>query len=655
MSNFSGRPVSRYFVLTVIFLLLGAALRITSLGYLTKTLDFDEAYYAMDADSLFDEPRFVPFFDGNNGRESLWMYTLLPALSVMDGQPLALRLTSALVGILTLAALYRLARELFDVRTAAWSTGVLAVLYWHVHISHIGFRVITYPLVGTLALALLLRAYRKNRLRDWLAAGAFVGLMLYTYLAARVWFGFAGIVMAIMFVRGQNRRWGVLLAGGIAGLVSIPLLQYLVMHPVAADTRLEDVLVLSADTILQNIHLWINAFAYQGSTYYFHNEDGRPILDIPLLILFVTGISWLVIGSQRRNRVVEARLKPACAENTRLWSSGDFAWRLLFLLVLAGLSVVPSLLSAEAPHYLRAIGLIIPIALVGGVGAAWLEKRLRTMNLQYLALAIPVALIVVAGARTYSDFWSWSHDFQFPDYRQDEQNITWALVDYLKHPNADAIPDYYAHWDRAPYLGFMIHQFGLTRLDIYEFPDCTISPVMPFTYVGRQVQEPDLTARAGDVTLLKTIYGIGTGYDYAIYRVTPPMDKPVGAIGGVMGVSLASTLPDVASPGSTLTLQMHLHALAAMNRPYTMFVHVYPVDALELKAQVDAPICPDYPPARWYPGYEARVTRTFQLPDDIAPGTYRVVIGIYDSETGERLPVDGEPGGFLALHTLKVE
>src|SRR5690349_17160771 len=126
LRNLPGKkmPVSRYFVLTVLFLLLGAALRLSSLGYLTQVIDFDEAYYGMDATTLLDDFRFEPFFDGNNGRESLWMYTLLPAISVMDGQPLALRLTAVMVGILTLAALYQLARELFDARTAAWSTGV---------------------------------------------------------------------------------------------------------------------------------------------------------------------------------------------------------------------------------------------------------------------------------------------------------------------------------------------------------------------------------------------------------------------------------------------------------------------------------------------------------------------------------------------------
>src|SRR5688572_19811526 len=156
----------------VCILLAGSALRFQGVHTLTASRQYEEAYYAMDAATLLQQPRFVPFFPENYGRESAWMYVLAPFMAVFGYEAFGLRLAAALTGILTLAAVYRLGAEVFRSRWAAlWTMAGLAVLYWHVHFSHLAWRALLFPCVGALAFALLWRARRTNRPVHWFAAG----------------------------------------------------------------------------------------------------------------------------------------------------------------------------------------------------------------------------------------------------------------------------------------------------------------------------------------------------------------------------------------------------------------------------------------------------------------------------------------------------
>ena len=199
----------RHWILLFIFLLLGVALRWHGLAEMQTILHGDEAYYGLDAISLIENPRLQVYFPANTGREGLWMNLLAPMIGLFGATPLTLRLTSALVGILTLAGVYWLGRETLD-EGAIWVTGALAVVYWHVQLSHIGFRVITLPLFGSLAFASLLRSHRLNK--DWWLTGLLLGLTLYSYIVARVYVGYAVLWMLWWLWREKDQRRGIIIA-----------------------------------------------------------------------------------------------------------------------------------------------------------------------------------------------------------------------------------------------------------------------------------------------------------------------------------------------------------------------------------------------------------------------------------------------------------
>ena len=75
---------------------------------------------------------------------------------------------------------------------------------------------------------------------------------------------------------------------------------------------------------------------------------------------------------------------------------------------------------------------------------------------------------------------------------------------------------------------------------------------------------------------------------------------------------------------------------------YQVFVHVID-SAGRTVAQVDvAPGGGDAPPtSAWEPGQQIAVPLPLALPDELPAGAYQVTLGMYDLQTGQRLPFTG--------------
>lgn len=113
-------------------------------------------------------------------------------------------------------------------------------------------------------------------------------------------------------------------------------------------------------------------------------------------------------------------------------------------------------------------------------------------------------------------------------------------------------------------------------------------------------------------------------------------------------------------PGDDLRLELYWQADARPEEDYSIFVHV--LDASwELATQRDnMPRDDTFPTTRWSVGPLIDDTHLIPLPADMPAGEYRVVIGMYVWQTGERLPVhrpNGEkiPNGAIVLEqTIQV-
>src|SRR5690606_27829994 len=115
-----------------------------------------------------------------------------------------LRIFSAVFGTLTVPALYLLARELFDRRTALLAALLLATFPPHIHFSRLGLNNIADPLFGVLALAFLVRGLKRGGLRDYALSGVMLGLTQYFYEGGKLLYPLlfgAWLLLALCFWR----------------------------------------------------------------------------------------------------------------------------------------------------------------------------------------------------------------------------------------------------------------------------------------------------------------------------------------------------------------------------------------------------------------------------------------------------------------------
>jgi len=174
------RPRSTW-ILAVLILGLAAWLRFARLDEVPSCLEYDEAANVILAGEISRGQSFPVFIRPYTGKEVLYFYLAAGVMRLAGVTPFALRLTSAYLGILSVALTWFCAREIarwsgLSPSQQRWwavlSAGMVAVSYWQVHLSRFGYRAIVLPPVLALALGALLRGLRLRLLQKALTAGS---------------------------------------------------------------------------------------------------------------------------------------------------------------------------------------------------------------------------------------------------------------------------------------------------------------------------------------------------------------------------------------------------------------------------------------------------------------------------------------------------
>jgi hypothetical protein len=140
---------------------------------------------------------------------------------------------------------------------------------------------------------------------------------------------------------------------------------------------------------------------------------------------------------------------------------------------------------------------------------------------------------------------------------------------------------------------------------------------------------------------------------------TPANMNLVGAAFGpaieLLGYRLEPTPP---AAGQSQQLTLYWRANATPGGYYVAFVHVVDGDG-ELVAQEDRiPVEGLRPTTGWRPGEVLTDVYRLALPANLATGQYRLLVGLYDADSGERLPVSlagvAQPDSALPLTTVVV-
>jgi hypothetical protein len=149
-----------------------------------------------------------------------------------------------------------------------------------------------------------------------------------------------------------------------------------------------------------------------------------------------------------------------------------------------------------------------------------------------------------------------------------------------------------------------------------------------------------------------------------LYGTSPPplAEEPSKEEGVLLGYSVELTGADLAiqrlEPGDVVPLTLFWQARQPVQQDAKVFVHL--LDAAgQLVAQHDSePVNGLRPTSTWRPGESIVDRHGVLLPDDLPPGDYHLVAGLYDPVTGNRLLVtagtSAPPGDSWPVGTVQV-
>lgn len=361
--------VSRKWLLLGLSVAVGALLRLQQLEAIPADIGWDLPYNFTDALSIL-RGEYRVFFPANLGREGMFFYMIALVARFAPLSHFSIKLTSALVGILTIPALYLAARRLFPESVALSVAFLLALNRWHIVLSRAGFRVILLPLFAVLLLYALVRALQTYRVFDFGLAGLMLGLGLHTYFPFL--FAFAALVAAflLLILSGRRLPWRsllplLLLMLAVALVVYAPLGRYALENwkDYAARASLQARLLkgdqyrtgLNLSSLMDNMRTTLLMFNVYG--------DGNTRFNVPAFrhfgfvssVLLVLGLFYAV----------------------RRWRHGSNAILLAFWFVFllpSGLMALPR----ELPNIFRASGAIGPALILAALPLAVVSECLRS-------------------------------------------------------------------------------------------------------------------------------------------------------------------------------------------------------------------------------------------------------------------------------------
>ncbi|RLC34235.1 MAG: hypothetical protein DRH33_09550, partial [Candidatus Nealsonbacteria bacterium] len=188
-SKFKAQKYHIFFLLAI----LGIAIffRFWELGDIPPGVYPDEAIHGNQAISNSGKI----FYPENNGREGLFINLIALSFSLFGISIWSLKFISAFVGVLTVAGLYLLTKELLKtVNCKPQTTNCIALLsafflassFWHTNFSRIAFRAILVPFFLTFLFYFLFRGFRTQKIWNFVVSGVFFGLGFHSYIAYRL-------------------------------------------------------------------------------------------------------------------------------------------------------------------------------------------------------------------------------------------------------------------------------------------------------------------------------------------------------------------------------------------------------------------------------------------------------------------------------------
>ncbi len=609
-------------------------LRFYRLDHYPPGLYRDEAINGLDALRVLRGEHAI-FFPANNGREPLYIYLAALAIALFGQTAFALRFVAALVGTLTIFPVYLLGKSWFSWRVGVLAAWIWAITLWPVHLSRIGLRVILLAPLLTMTLWLGTKAFREGRRSLWFLGGLLYGLTFYSYLAIR----FTPVLLIILFfyvlLRDHERR----LRSGVAWfalgafLILLPFLIVVGQQPDLLLGRTAQVSILNSDvnhgdflgTAIQHFGAALMMFIWRGDTILRHNPMGRPVFDLLMLIPFLLGLVWCL----RHWR----RLAPMAL--------------LLWLTIMLG----PTILAADAPHFLRAAAILPAMVYLPAIGLdkIWVWKKQSSSIGSLLVIGLILGSLLI----TIRDYTAYAVD---PQVAHAFESVATELAQQINQESAyrGLFVDerLWRDWPSVRYL-----TIDRENVHVFTSPSDLPSQIsLPFTFFVWPYEPLDyipdfLTAPALISTSASDlVYDELDNSAYQLYlryeaeQVPQNLTNPAVQFEDGLTLQQADVLK---LADGRLQVDVYWQSEKELDEEIVVFVHVIGADGLV--GQHDGPPAAGHWQASWWQsGQVIHDRHIVALSEPYDDAQHQVVVGLYRAASGERLlAFDADTGESL--------
>jgi len=661
----------------LLILLVATFFRLWMFGDVPPGLQHDEIFKAEEGVRLIENGDFRLFYPTNQGHEGAFVWLLGISYLLVGINPLMIKLPAFICGLLTVALIFRLGYRAYSPQVGIIASGLTAVSFWSVFVSRVGLRAVMLPLVVLLVLLgihTLLRTMKsETKWRSAVLTGLLLGFTIYTYTSSFVLHVTYALFLPVVWLIRRDivkQQWRKLLAVGIIGaVVTLPMIYIRITDP-QGDNRINSITTPLQEAQAGNPQLLIdNAFklagmpAFVGDPTWRYNVSGRPIFTLPIGILVYVGI-FITFMHIRRNPLN------------------------IILLGLAFIGLLPSLVTVLAPSFLRSIIILPSVMLFIGIAVAHISRFLPKHP--WFGWILAIAIISITAITDYQAYfvdWAQSQNPMLTYHNEMEQGATvfeiyrddlQQLVQYLNQNDESVVfvstPD--GELDPLIYKYSGISTSNQTHIVFFnafanivlsESPTLLfVSPLSPIsekhkqwltedygtTHIDKILRQDGQVAfdvyRVSDTakTLTQTLKSISDRQiTIKVDDKQQAIDYPVNFDNFLLFKGMEIPRETVYGENDGVNNQLYFEPLVqSSGATLNVFLHLID-DENEVVAQRDLL---GVSPAFWYP-------HTVIIQDNFVPfwervpaGNYTLTLGVYDWQTGYRLPVLDSTGQSIS-------
>lgn len=388
----------------------------------------------------------------------IYPYFQFVSAEVFGSTIFAFRAVSALVGALTIPAVYGLARLLFNRPTAWIAALLLATFPPHIHLSRTGINNIADPLPGVLALMFLVLAIRKQHQLYYALSGAMIGLLPYFYEGGELLFTALSLLWIgwlLLFAEHKPTQRGLLWFVLVAMLVAFPVYYTNASLQIPFFARLNETNIgsdfwsglLFSDNVNQYVQYYLRNQLLPPLLHYIHAPDGSlfyggetALILTPLAPLFLLGLVYAVVRWRDQGMLLMGWVLLTALGNSLIETN---AWTARFVVVMPALVI------------LIASGLVQSVRLLRIMAQRTIDMPRRLQSLLYLL----TLLIALGQVRYYFDEHLIVYNRQITRLAA-FYDVVWRAMD--EHPAGTVVYVMHNDYTQGQFVKFIYDYLGVS-------------------------------------------------------------------------------------------------------------------------------------------------------------------------------------------------